>query len=82
MTKLERVNDQIGKTKAKIAEFQERLRQLEQQKSDIEDKEILQKIHGFKGTRQDIMAFLENCKKVEVVPETKPKEGGNVFSED
>jgi len=60
MTKLERVNAQIAKTKSKIAEQQEHLRELESQKIELENKDMLQAIRGCKLTKNDLMSLLQN----------------------
>jgi len=60
MTRLERINEQITRTKDKIDELTERLRGLEKQKTDIENVDILKMIHGFKASKEDIQAFLQS----------------------
>ena len=60
MTRLERANEQITRTKEKIAELTEHLRGLERQKTDIENVDILKMIHGFNVSKEDIQAFLKS----------------------
>ena len=60
MTRLEQVNEQIKRTKAKIADFQERLRGLEKQKTDLENVDILKIIHGFNVSVNDIKELIQN----------------------
>ena len=54
MTRLERVNGQITRTKAKITELTERLKGLERQKNDMENVGILKLIHGFNVSKDEV----------------------------
>ena len=63
MTRIERVNEQITRTKGKIAEYTERLRELERQKTEIENGDILKMIHGFNVSKDEIMSLLRSREK-------------------
>ena len=63
MTRLERVHEQITRTKSKIAEHTERLRELEKQRTEIENGDILKMIHGFNVSKDELQAFLQNREK-------------------
>ncbi|MCU2051404.1 DUF4315 family protein, partial [Enterococcus faecium] len=45
-TKLDRIEKDIQKTKSKIAEFQKQLRELETQKTEQENLQIIQLVRG------------------------------------
>ena len=91
MTRIERVNEQITRTKEKIAELTEHLRGLERQKTDIENGDILKMIHGLNVSKEDIQAFIKsrgNKRENDAHSQqqnslkTQFKEGGNLTSED
>jgi len=56
--KIERVNKDIGKTKEKINEFQDRLRELEKQKIELENIEIVEAVRGIDISLTDLPAIL------------------------
>ena len=64
--KIERVDKDIEKTKGKISEFQSRLRELEKQKTELENMEIVALVRGIEIAPQElalfIRAFRENGK--------------------
>ena len=60
MTRIERVAEQITATKEKIAALTERLRELERQKTDLENADILKLIHGFNASKEELQAFLQS----------------------
>ena len=63
MTRLERITKQITKTKTVIAEHQDCLRELERQKTEIENADLIKKIRGFNLTNDEIMAILNKREK-------------------
>ena len=56
--KIAKINAEIDKTKAKIFEFQSRLRDLERQKTEIENTEIVELVRGVDATPQELAAFI------------------------
>ena len=60
MSKLDRVNAQITQAKDKIAALTERLRELERQKTDLENADMLKMIHGFNASKEELEAFFQS----------------------
>jgi len=56
--KIERVSKDIQKTKDKISEFQSRLRELERQKTELENMEIVDTVRGMDISLADLAAML------------------------
>ncbi len=57
--KIERVNKGIDKTKEKINEFQARLRELEKQKTELENTEIVEAVRGTNIPLDDLPAVIK-----------------------
>lgn len=57
--KIERVNKDIDKTKEKINEFQARLRELEKQKTELENIEIVEAVRGMDVPLDDLPTVLK-----------------------
>ena len=57
--KIERVNKDIDKAKEKINEFQARLRELEKQKTELENIEIVEAVRGTDISLNDLPAVLK-----------------------
>ena len=57
--KIERVNKDIDKTREKINEFQARLRELEKQKTELENIEIVEAVRGTDISLNDLPAVLK-----------------------
>ena len=60
--KIERVSKDIQKTKDKISEFQTRLRELEKQKTELENIEIVDAVRGMDISLVDLAALLKAAK--------------------
>ena len=60
--KIERVSRDIQKTKEKISEFQTRLRELEKQKMELENIEIVDAVRGMDISLADLAALLKSAK--------------------
>jgi len=58
-TKIERVNKDIDKTKDKISEYQARLRELEKQKTELENTEIVEAVRGMDIPLTDLPVILK-----------------------
>ena len=57
--KIERVNKDIDKAKEKINEFQVRLQELEKQKTELENIEIVETVRGMDISLTDLPAILK-----------------------
>ncbi len=60
--KIERVGKEIQKTKDKISEFQTRLRELEKQKTELENMEIVETVRGMDISLADLAAMMKAVK--------------------
>jgi len=56
--KITRITDEIEKTKEKLAGVMARLRELEKQKNELENAELVAVIRGMKATPEEFEAFL------------------------
>ena len=57
-TKIERIDREITKTREKIAEYQEKLKTLEAQKTEAENLEIVQMVRALRLTPEQLNALL------------------------
>lgn len=57
--KIDRINTDITKAKVKLAEWQARLRDLERQKTEQENLEIIQAVRGITASPEEIRDILE-----------------------
>lgn len=57
-TKMERIDREIQKTREKIAEYQEKLKTLEAQKTEAENLEIVQMVRAMRMTPAQLNAML------------------------
>ena len=60
--KIERVSKDIQKTKDKINEFQTKLRELEKQKTELENMEIVEAVRGMDISLADLAAMIKATK--------------------
>ena len=58
MSKIERIEKEIQKTREKITEYQNKLRGLEAQKSEAENLQIVQLVRSLRLTPQELTAML------------------------
>ena len=58
VNKLDRIEKDIEKTKAKIAELQKQLRELEAAKTEQENLQIVQLVRGLNMTPEEFAAFV------------------------
>lgn len=56
--KIERICKDIDKTKSKLGELQSRLRDLEKQKTELENTEIVETVRGMDISLDDLAAML------------------------
>ena len=57
-TKIERIDREIQKTREKIAEYQEKLKALDAQKTEAENLEIVQMVRALRLTPEQLNAML------------------------
>ena len=57
-TKIERIDREITKTHEKIAEYQEKLKTLEVQKTEVENLEIVQMVRALRMTPEQLSSML------------------------
>ena len=58
MSKIERIDREIQKTREKITEYQNKLKGLEAQKTEAENLEIVQLVRAMRRTPQELSAML------------------------
>ena len=58
MSKIERIDREIQKTREKITEYQNKLKGLEAQKTEAENLEIVQLVRAMRMTPQELNAML------------------------
>ena len=61
--KIERINKEIDKTKGKISDQQARLRELEKQRTELENLEIVEAVRGMNISFADLAALLQSAKQ-------------------
>jgi hypothetical protein len=69
--KIEKINTEIEKTKAKIAEDQARLRELERQKTEQENTEIVGIVRAVEMSPQELAAFVRKFKEKTEEPQNE-----------
>lgn len=74
-SKIERVIKDIDKTKEKITEFQSRLRELEKQKTEFENIEIVEAVRGMDIPLNDLPAILKALREQNGAPFTSGQVG-------
>ena len=76
--KIERIDREITKTREKIAEYQEKLKTLEAQKTEAENLEIVQMVRAMRMTPEQLSAMLSGG----MVPGTAVASADNTEQED
>ena len=76
--KIERIDRDITKTREKIAEYQEKLKALEAQKTEAENLEIVQMVRAMRMTPEQLSAMLSGG----MVPGTAAASADNTEQED
>ena len=75
--KIERIDQEIEKTREKIAEYQEKLKTLEAQKTEAENLEIVQMVRALRMTPAQLNAMLSggmNHGRATALPESNNQE--------
>ena len=60
MSKIDRIDREIEKTRGKITEYQNRLKELEAQRTEQENFEIVNLVRSMCMSRDELMNFLRN----------------------
>ena len=75
ITKAAKVEAEIEKVKGKISEFQTRLRELEQKKTEIENTEIVGVVRGMNISIEELAVMLQTVRNGGAVPAPTPTSG-------
>lgn len=59
-SKINRIDKEIQKTREKITEYQNRLRELQMQKTEAENLQIVQMVRSMRMTPQELSQLLKN----------------------
>jgi len=68
--KLEKITDDMKKTQERIAGLQARLRELDKQKKELENAEIIAAVRGMKATPGELEAFLKTMRGADAAKTT------------
>ena len=63
MNKIDKIEKELEKAREKAAEWQAKIRDLEKQKQEEENSQIVQAVRSLKLTPAELMAFLNDPKK-------------------
>ena len=63
MNKIDKIDRELEKAREKAAEWQAKIRELEKQKQEEENSQIVQAVRSLKLTPAQLMAFLNDPKK-------------------
>ena len=63
MNKIDKLDKELEKAREKAAEWQAKIRELEKQKQEEENSQIVQAVRSLKLTPAELMAFLNDPKK-------------------
>lgn len=79
-SKINRIDKEMQKTREKITEYQNKLRELQAQKTEVENLEIIQMVRAVRLTPQELAALL----KSDTIPGMirMPQEEKEVFHEE
>lgn len=73
--KIERIDSEITKTKAKITDYQNRLRELEKQKTEAENIEIVALVRGMDIPRTELAATIAALRQGRGLPNAGKTKG-------
>jgi hypothetical protein len=73
--KIERINKDIEKTKEKISEYQTRLMELEKQKTELENIEIVDTVRSMDISLTDLPAILKALREQNGAPSSSGRRG-------
>lgn len=70
--KISKIETELDKTKKKISELQDHVRELEQQKTELENTDIVGLVRSTGMTPQELAAFIKAFRKSSGMPFTIP----------
>ena len=82
--KLQKISDEIEKLRTKVTGYQSRLRELERQKTELENADIIAMVRGVDIPAEDFAAFVSSYREqrktaaVPAIPEIKKEEDTTV----
>lgn len=71
--KLDRIEQEILKAREKMAAFQSQLKELENQKEEAENLQVIQLVRSYKLTHAELMAFLHSKQPAPIAAPAAPK---------
>lgn len=72
--KIEKLNVEIERIKAKITDYQARLRELERQRTEAENTEIVELVRGVDATPQELATFIRAFRERSGMPSLLQKQ--------
>ncbi len=77
--KISRIDAELARTKQKISALQDHIRELEQQKTELENTDIVGFVRGSGMTSQELAALLQTFRKKSEIPfpSSKQEDTGN-----
>lgn len=63
MKAIEKINEEIVKMKTKVADYQARLKDLERQKTEMENAEIVALVRGVDVAPEELKSFIETYRQ-------------------
>jgi hypothetical protein len=69
--KIEKINEEIAKTKTKISEYQAKLRAQEKQKTDIENEQIIALVRSERISDAELNALMQSIRKEPAKTQTR-----------
>lgn len=83
MNKIDKIEKELEKAREKAAEWQAKIRDLEKQKQEEENSQIVQAVRSLKLTPAELLAFLNNPKDTPAASgQTDPKSANGKEKED
>lgn len=83
MNKIDKLDKELEKAREKAAEWQAKIRELEKQKQEEENSQIVQAVRSLKLTPAELLAFLNNPKDTPAASgQTDPKSANGKEKED
>ena len=79
--RIQKISDEIEKLKRKITNNQTRLRDLERQKVELENADIVAAVRSIDVPPEDLSAFIQKLQN-QAIPNLDPKQEGHFFEEE
>jgi dTDP-4-amino-4,6-dideoxygalactose transaminase len=81
LMKLDKIDKEMQRTREKIAEYQNRLKELDAQKTEIENLQIVQAVRAMRLTKEELAAFLRGDLAAPPQPEPAAAYGYQPYDE-